>query len=603
MKTLLKGLLVVAAALVVTGGALFANTWYGKPLRIGWFYERVFIKYALDDPELLSELRVLEPLGITGHMYKLTDASPAHERAQAARSQPELDTLHAYDRASLSQGEQMSYDILEWFLAAGVEDERWLYYDYPVNQMFGVQNDLPDFMVNVHPLTTAREAEAYVARLDLFDDKFAQVLDGLKLRQSMGIVAPRFVIDEVLAEMRGLIGVTPRANVLYTNFDDKLGKIADLPPDRAAALRADCARAIEQSVYPGYRALIAYFEVVQPQTTESLGVWHLPQGDAFYDWRVRKETTTDLTPEAVHELGLSEVARIEQEMDAILKAQGYPDGTLDERLTRLGAEPRFTYSSDDAGRARVIADFQAIIDEADRTTRDWFNLRPRSGVKVERVPAFKEKTSSAAYYQSAALDDSRPGVFYVNLRDPAEVKKFGMRTLAYHEAIPGHHFQTSIQQQLTGVPTFRKVLPFTAYDEGWALYAERLGQEMGLEADPFDNLGRLRDEMLRAVRLVVDTGIHRKRWTREQAIAYMREKTGLPQADVVSEVERYFVMPGQALAYKVGMLKILELRERARAELGARFDIKAFHDAVLRNGALPLGILEKEIDRWIAANR
>ncbi|MCB1575156.1 MAG: DUF885 domain-containing protein, partial [Xanthomonadales bacterium] len=261
------------------------------------------------------------------------------------------------------------------------------------------------------------------------------------------------------------------------------------------------------------------------------------------------------------------------------------------------------YPNTPEGKTAMIAQYQAILDDVNAKLGDAFNRRPKLGVEVRPVPAFSEKTAPGAYYQSGAFDGSRPGVFYANLRDPGETPKFAMRTLAYHEGIPGHHFQITIAQELQGVPFFRRVLPFTAYSEGWALYAERLAWELGFEKDPLDNLGRLRDEMMRAVRLVVDSGIHYKRWTREQAIAYMLENTGMGEGDVTAEIERYFVNPGQALAYKAGMLKILALREKARKELGDRFTLGAFHDQVLSHGALPLSLLERVIDDWIAKTK
>jgi uncharacterized protein (DUF885 family) len=307
-----------------------------------------------------------------------------------------------------------------------------------------------------------------------------------------------------------------------------------------------------------------------------------------------------MTADEVHALGLSEVARIEAEMDAILQAEGLVEGTIGERMQQISERPDQLYPDTDAGREQIIADFQRIFDEIDAGLGDTFNVRPKMGVKVERVPVFREKTAPGAYYNAPAFDGSRPGIFYINLRNTAEVARFGMRTLAYHEAIPGHHFQTTIQQELTGVPTFRKVLPFTAFSEGWALYTEQLAWEMGFQDDPLDNLGRLQGEMFRAVRLVVDTGLHHQRWTREQAIDYMREKTGMPETDVVAEIERYLVMPGQALAYKVGMNKLLELRARAKAELGAKFVLSRFHDFILTGGDMPLMLLEQRVADWIA---
>jgi len=273
------------------------------------------------------------------------------------------------------------------------------------------------------------------------------------------------------------------------------------------------------------------------------------------------------------------------------------------RIDEISKRPDQLYPDTDAGRAQILKDFQAIIDDVDKGLMPYFNVRPKQGVKVERVPVFKEKTSPGAYYDTPAYDGSRPGIFYVNLRSTGEIAKFGMRTLAYHEAIPGHHFQKTIQQELKDVPTFRTILPFTAFAEGWALYSERLAWEIGYEKQPLDNLGRLQAEMFRSVRLVVDTGMHSKHWTREQAIAYMREKTGMPETDVIAEIERYLVMPGQALAYKVGMNTIVRLREDAKVQLGSKFDIRRFHDVVLTGGDMPMALLEQRVHKWVEEER
>ena len=310
-----------------------------------------------------------------------------------------------------------------------------------------------------------------------------------------------------------------------------------------------------------------------------------------------------MTPAEVHDLGLSEVARISAEMDVILRDQGLTEGSIGERVQQLARQPEQMYANTAEGKAAMIAGYQAILDEVNANLGDAFNRRPKLGVEVKAVPAFSEKTAPGAYYQDGAFDGSRPGVFYANMRDPGETPKFAMRTLAYHEGIPGHHFQITIAQELQDVPFFRRVLPFTAYSEGWALYAERLAWELGFEKDPLDNLGRLRDEMMRAVRLVVDSGIHYKRWTREQAIAYMLENTGMGEGDVTAEIDRYLVNPGQALAYKAGMLKILALREKAKQELGDKFKLGEFHDQVLTHGALPLSLVERVIDDWIARTK
>ena len=600
MRTALQWLAGLTGLAVILAVALAVQSWYFRPLAIGIFFERAFIQFLLEDPEAVSSLGIFEQLGYKGFDGMLTDVSPAHEQKLAKMARDDLATLHGYDRASLSPAHQLSYDVLEWFLQDLVEGQHWLFHDYPVNQLFGVQSSTPDFMVQIHPIGDQRDVRNYISRLTAFDRKFQQLLQGLRLRQSKGIVPPKFVIARVLVEMRAFIAVPPRENILYTNLRAKMAALPRVPASARAALLAQAQAAIEHSVYPAYGRLIDFFIDLQPQVTEDYGVWKLPDGNGFYDHLIRSHTTTSLDAEQVHNIGLSEVARIETELDGILKSQGLAQGTIGERITRLNAESALQYSNDAAGRAACISDYQRFIDAMVRGLGPDFASPPQLNIKVQRVPQFKEQTAPGAYADTGSLDGSRPGVFYVNLRDMRDIWKYQMRTLTYHEAVPGHQLQGVIAQRLSGVPTFRKVLPFTAYDEGWAVYAERLGWEMGFENDPLDNLGRLQAEMFRAVRLVVDTGIHRKHWTREQAIAYMQEKTGMAQSEVVSEIERYFVLPGQALAYKIGMLKILQLRARAQAQLGAAFDIRRFHGVVLGSGSLPLTILEKQVDAWIA---
>jgi uncharacterized protein (DUF885 family) len=460
-------------------------------------------------------------------------------------------------------------------------------------------------MADTHQVKDAKGAESYISRLDQFPRNFSQVIEGLKLREAKGVIPPKFTVDKVLEQMRAFIDKPAAEHMLYTTFKEKLDKIdtGEIDQGDRAELLQRVEASIDTRVYPAYRELIAYFSALQPKATQNLGAWSLPDGDAYYAWCVRSHTTTDMTPEQVHNLGLSEVARISAEMDEILRGQGLSEGSVGARVQQLARQPEQVYPNTPEGKSAMIAGYQAILDDINGKLGDSFNRRPKLGVEVKPVPEFSEKTAPGAYYQSGSFDGSRPGVFYANLRDTTETPKFAMRTLSYHEGIPGHHFQITIAQELQGVPFFRRVLPFTAYSEGWALYAERLAWEMGFEEDPLDNLGRLRDEMMRAVRLVVDSGIHYKRWTREQAITYMLENTGMGEGDVTAEIERYFVNPGQALAYKAGMLKFLELREKARQELGSRFKLSEFHDEVLTHGALPLSLVERVVDDWIARTK
>ena len=590
-----------ALAMVVLVAALVAHEAWFKPFFIGVFFERVFIEYVLDDPQMLSSMRML-PAWMDWYSDELTDASLAREDALREKLREDLATLRAYDRDALEPQQRLSYDMLEYFLASQAEADPFRHHDYPANQLFGFQNGLPTFMATQHQVHDLGDAEAYVARLQQFDRVFAQQLAGMKLREQKGILPPRFVVEKVLAETRAFAATPPRENILHTSLVEKLDKLDQpLAAEEREQVLAGAEAAITGAVYPAFQALIGYYDQLLPRARGNNGAWELPDGDAFYALQVRQHTTTDMTPAEVHALGLSEVARIEQEMDAILRSQGLEEGSVGERVQQLAGRADQLYPDTDEGRAQIIADFQAIIDEVDAGMAPYFGVRPVQGVTVERVPEFREKTAPGAYYNPPAFDGSRPGVFYINLRNTAEVARFGMRTLAYHEAIPGHHLQTALQQELTGVPTFRKVLPFTAFSEGWALYSERLAWEIGFQDDPLDNLGRLQAEMFRAVRLVVDSGMHHARWTREQAIAYMLEKTGMPETDVVAEIERYLVMPGQALAYKVGMNRILELREQARSALGERFDLRAFHDLVLTGGDMPLALLGERVEAWIAS--
>lgn len=602
MKRVFKWLGGGLAVLVAAGAVLVGHTIWFKPLQIDWFFDRVMLEFALDDPQLLSSLGMLDGIGLRGHNAKLSDGSEERELRLMERARENLATLRSYDRDSLELQQQLSYDAMERFLEMAVEGERWRHHDYPLNQMFGVQNSLPSFMATTHRVPDRKGAEHYIARLSQFGRRLDQALEGVQRREAEGVVPPTFVVEKVLHEMRGFVGTEPRENILYTALEGHLATLverAELAAAERDSLLAQAAAQIRDTVYPAYGRLIAYYDEVLPRTQGNHGVWALPDGDAFYQYRIRMMTTTDLDAAEIHAYGLAEVARIGAEMDAILRAQGYTEGSIGERLLALRQAPGQLYEDSDAGRAQIIADYQAIIDEIDTGLGGVFNLRPDTGVKVERVPEFREVGAPGAYYQRPSLDGARPGVFYINLRDVNEAPRFGMRTLAYHEAIPGHHFQLAIAQQLSDLPIFRRMIPFIAYTEGWALYAEQLAWELGFQEDPLDNLGRLQAEMFRAVRLVVDTGLHAKRWTREEAIDYMREHTGMGEKEVVAEIERYLVMPGQALAYKIGMRKILELRARAQAALGDDFELAEFHDIMLANGALPLELLEDQVDAWL----
>jgi len=602
MKKLFKWLGTGLLAVFVLLSVFALHTAYFRPVSLGLFYNKVFMEFVFRNPELLSSMGLLESVGLHYKNDQLTDISPQAENADAALARKDLEDLLAYDSSGLQGEDKLSYDVLEFFLQDMVDGETYMYHQYPVNQLHGVQNELPLFMATQHQITTLREAEDYISRLNNFGWKFSGLVESLQLRETKGIIPQKFVVNKVLKEMHGFIGKPAEDNILYTAFVEKVDKL-DFDADVRESLRLRATTAIQRSVYPAYQQLIHYFRSLKPKATLNNGVWALPDGAGFYAYMVRHHTTTTMTPAHIHKLGRAEVMRIEAEMDLILCAHELCEGGIGERMQVLGKDPRYLYQAGESINEQILQDYQDIIDEVALRIPDWFGTLPQSSVEVKRTPEFKQETAPVAGYYPPAMDGSRPGIFFANLRDISAIPKWSMRSLAYHEAIPGHHLQYALAFEIKDLPMFRSFLSFTAFQEGWALYTEQLAWEMGLQDNPLDNLGRLQWEMFRAVRLVVDTGIHEKCWSRERAIRFMSDKTGLPENDVIAEIERYFVQPGQALAYKIGMLKILELRQRAQDELGNKFDIRSFHDAVLTHGQLPLVLLEQEINQYIDNNK
>ncbi len=591
-------------ATLCAGAVLLTQTWYSKPLKLEWFYMRAFAARALKSPEMMSRLHVL-PDWLDFQRARLDDESPGHKRELYQDMKDNLAMLDRYDRNELGRESQLSYDTLHYYLSNQLEGERFQLHEFPINQLYGLQTSLPEFMVDVHRVTTRGEAQDYIARLREFPRKFEQVLDGLRLQEKAGILPPQFLVEKVLRQMQAFAGRPARENMLYTSFKAKLDAIplAEMNEKVRAELLQGVADAIQGSVYPAYAEVMRYFAALQGRAHSNEGAWSMPNGDEYYAWCVRYHTTTNLTPQRVHELGLAEVERITGSMDKLLRQLGLEQGSVGVRMQQLLRDPQYHFPDTAEGRKQLLSQYQAIMKEASSALDKAFSLRPKAAVEVRAAPAESEDSAPSAYYLPGALDGTRPGIFYANLRSVNEIAKFGMRSTVYHEVVPGHHMQVSIAQELKGVPFFRRVISFTAYHEGWALYAERLASEMGLERDPLDQLGRLRNEMMRAVRLVVDTGIHYKRWSREEAIDYMVENTGMGEHEVEAEVERYIVEPGQALAYKIGMLSILGMREKARTALGEQFDIKQFHSEILNHGALPMTVLDRVVDAWIVAQQ
>ncbi|NEV94650.1 DUF885 domain-containing protein [Psychroflexus sp. YR1-1] len=601
-------------ALLTLGGLWLTNLIWFHPFSIDHFYEKVFVELVLDSPETTTQLGI--PVIYDWSKDELDDISDTKQWENFNKAKEDYETLVSYNYENQSPEDQLNTAILGYYMMINtVEAEPFFYHNYPVNQIYGIQSGLPSMMESYHKLDDVSDIEAYISRLSKFDIKFSQLIEGLKIRESKGIITPKFINNILIIEMKGFVGIKtdslgqtttkPNAitsNILYTNFETKVDALKEISKEEKTQYKKEVAASIETSVFPAYKNLISYFENLNLKATNDAGVWKLPNGDAYYRHMLKLNTTTDYTPEQVYSLGLSEVDRIKSEMYAILEAENYADSTktLGQIIQQLNTEERFLYPDSDEGREMILADYKSIIDNISQNMSKAFNIMPKAGLEVKRAPEFKEAGMALGYYESPAMDGSRDGVFFVNLRDTKEHVKFSVKTLAYHEGIPGHHFQLAIQNELQGIPTFRTVIPFTAYSEGWALYAEQLAWELGFyKNDPFGNLGRLQAEMFRAVRLVVDPGIHYKKWTREEAIDYMVENTGLPTSDVTKEIERYIVAPGQACAYKIGMMKILELREKAKQELGSRFDLREFHNAVLQNGAMPLDVLEKTINDYI----
>jgi uncharacterized protein (DUF885 family) len=603
IKKIFKWLGLTVLVLIVGVGSFAAHEWYAeKPFMFRAYMDRALVKLAFRSPETLTSLGFLESMGINGHNAHLDDVHPDRTDELLADMKAFGAGLHNYDDESLDASQRLTKDIA-LYLTGMLEDyEAYRYHDYPANQMAGIQSAFPSFMDAQHQVRTMEDAEHYLSRMSELPRKHEQYLLGLKIRENRDIIPPRFVIERVLEEMRNFVATPAQENILYTSLAEKLEEAEEIDEVQAADVLQRVEASMTENVYPAYELFINYFGELEAKAGDDHGFWHLPDGDAAYRLALRFFTTTDYTADEIHEIGLAEVDRIQAEILEILRAEGIDTSSgYTAAMDAYSSQPEFYYEDNDAGRQQILDDYQTILDELDAGLDDAFNIRPKAGVEVVRVPEFREKTAPGAYYEQPSLDGTRPGRFYANLYDIKATPKFGMRTLAVHEGIPGHHFQIAIAMELEGVPLLRRFGFFTAYVEGWALYAERVAWELGLMPTNADNVGRLVAELFRAVRLVVDTGIHEKRWTREEAIEYMSANTGMTESDVVAEIERYIVFPGQATAYKVGMMKILELREKAMDELGDRFDLRDFHDVVLKNGAVPLDILERIVDDYIAS--
>ncbi|WP_049723204.1 DUF885 domain-containing protein [Gilvimarinus polysaccharolyticus] len=543
-------------------------------------------------------------LGRKTHYGEWDDISPAQSALYLRLSQDQLLRLKRLDVSKLNADNQLSVELMRFELEQNINGYQWRDHNYPVNQMFGLHATVASFLINSHQINNINEANAYISRLQGVNALLTQLSSNLKRRAQQGILAPAFVYPQVRSDIVNITTGKPfdsnsdKPSPLQADFIRKVNAL-DLKPELRQQLLAAADLALLGSVKLGYQQLLATWDELAKKADNRDGAWKFPRGDAYYNYALEKITTTNMSANEIHQLGLTEVERLHAEMDIIKQAVGF-SGSLPEFYKKLQDDPALYYRDNDAGRAQYLADTQALIDAMHTRLPELFGHLPKAELNVKAVEPFREKSAGKAFYQSPAVDGSRPGIYYVNLHDLSAMPRYQMEALAYHEALPGHHMQIAIAQELADLPAFRRHGGYTAYTEGWGLYAEQVPKEIGLYTDPYSDFGRLSFELWRAVRLVVDTGIHHLKWSREQAIDYFVENTPMIRDDARREVERYIVMPGQATSYKIGMNAILALRAEAKKELGPRFSLKAFHDQVLGAGALPLTILERRIRHWIA---
>jgi len=538
---------------------------------------------------------------ILKHNQKLTIDSLEDGEEDYQDNLKHLAMLQKYNPSDLSEVQKVTQKIAIYDTENGIDRfENFRFHSYPFNQIGGNHLGLVEFMTDTHPIRNYREATDYIERVKLFDDSLNSDLIWLGEQKKLEIFPPQFVFDHVIRQLKELIAYTDEENPLMQVFIKKVNEL-DISMQKKEALFSKLSAVIKSNVRPGYESILQYMETNYDNANKHHGVWSLPNGDAFYASRLRSYTTTDYTAEEIHQIGLSEVERIGKRMKEIFTSLGYEvNKPVGEMMNDLNENPDFLYTDTPDRKEIVVADYNQMVKEAEEDVRPYFERFPVSPVEVRAVPEYSEKTAAGGYYQSPSLDGSRPGVFYANLYDIKQTPTFGMRTLTFHEAVPGHHFQIALNQENEDLTLYRKLgYRTSAFTEGWALYSEQLAVEVGMTKNLYDELGVLQSEMFRANRLVVDTGMHYKRWTREEAMKYMKETTGMSDTEVRVEIERYIVWPAQATSYKMGMLKILELRQKAKDALGEKFDIRKFHTIVLDQGIVPLFILEDIIDEWI----
>ncbi|PTQ10784.1 DUF885 domain-containing protein [Sphingomonas oleivorans] len=563
---------------------------------------------AYDDAQLARSPLAKSYRGIKDGDYgKWDEFSDAAEERDYQADRAALKDLHArFDPATLDAEGRLSYSLFEKKIERSAKAYQFRDYDYVFDQMNGAQSQFPAFLINIHRVDSKSDAEAYVSRLNGLGPAIDQLVAESAKRADQRLMPPKWVYPYILSDAKNVISGFPFTRIateapLYADLKAKVGKLAMSQAEKDALLAAGT-DALLKSVKPAYVRLIAEMERQEKLAGSDDGVWRFPRGADYYAERLANYTTTAMTPDQIHQVGLDNVARIHGEMREIMKRVGFK-GDLQAFFAHMRDDKGFYVSNDQAGRDVYLAETEKAKAAMTAKLPLWFGVLPQAPMVVKPVEPFREKSAGKAFYQGPTPDGSRPGTYYVNLYDMKDMPLYEVEALFYHEGIPGHHLQRTIQTELKDVPPFRRFGGFTAYTEGWGLYSEKLAKDMGLYTDPYRDFGRLQLELHRAIRLVVDTGIHHKRWTREQAIKYVEDNSADAPGGIVKAIERYIVYPGQATAYMIGRLKISELRAKAERELGPKYDVRAFHDLVLKSGPLPLDMLEDRVDAWIAAGK
>ena len=565
--------------------------------KVNAFFERVFEESVARSPESLTFL------GRKARGNEWDDLSEAYANESIELTKKQLAELKTFDKSKLDESTALSYDLLVQSMENEIADNKWRLYNYPVNQMFGRHSRSVSMLINQHRINDLEDAQNYIARLNGVDAMFDQLITNIEARTAANIIPPKFVFPHVIRDSKNVIKGAPfdesDDSALLADFSKKVNAL-DLADTKKSELIDSAKAALLSSVKPAYEKLIAHLTELETKANTDAGIWKWKDGDEYYNVALKRTTTTDLSSDEIHQIGLDEVKRIHDEM-RVIKDKVKFDGDLKAFMAFMRDDEQFYYANDEAGKARYLNEATTLIDDMKGEIDNMFITKPKADLNVKAVEAYREQSAGKAFYNRPSEDGTRPGIYYANLYDMKAMPTYQMEALAYHEGVPGHHMQLAIQQELKDIPKFRKFGGYTAYIEGWGLYSEYLPKEFGAYKDPYSDFGRLAMELWRACRLVVDTGIHAKKWTREEGIAYYTDNTPNAVSDGVKMVERHIVMPSQATAYKIGMLKILELRAAAKEKLGDKFDIREYHDEILKYGPLPLNAVEAKVDAWVAS--